>query len=102
MLLRLETMILMGYDMPVLAIRQQLAAAIDVIIHVGRLRDNTRRVLEICEVDGVEQGEIITHSLYQFQEYSENNGRIIGQMEKKGDLKNRGKLLQNGWRGESL
>ncbi len=100
MLLRLETMILMGYDMPVLAIRQQLAAAIDVIVHVGRLRDNSRRVLEICEVDGVEQGEIVTHSLYQFREYSEKDGKIIGQIEKCGELKGIGKLLQSGWRGE--
>lgn len=100
MLLRLETMILMGYDMPVLAIRQQLAAAIDVIIHVGRLRDNSRRVLEICEVNGVEQGEIVTHSLYRFREYSEKDGKIIGQIEKCGELKGIGKLLQSGWRGE--
>lgn len=100
MLLRLETMILMGYDMPVLAIRQQLAAAIDVIIHVGRLRDNSRHVLEICEVDGVEQGEIVTHSLYQFREYSEKDGKIIGEFEKCGELKGIGKLLQSGWRGE--
>jgi len=100
MLLRLETMILMGYDMPVLAIRQQLAAAIDVIIHVGRLRDNSRRVLEICEVDGVEQGEIVTHPLYQFREYSEKDGKIIGQIEKCGELKGICKLLQSGWQGE--
>lgn len=100
MLLRLETMILMGYDMPVLAIRQQLAAAIDVIIHVGRLRDNSRRVLEICEVNGVEQGEIVTHPLYQFREYSEKDGKIIGQIEKCGELKGICKLLQSGWQGE--
>lgn len=102
MLLRLETMILMGYDMPVLAIRQQLAAAIDVIIHVGRLRDNSRHVLEICEVDGVEQGEIVTHSLYQFREYFEKDGKIIGEIEKCGELKGIGKLLQSGWRGEAV
>ncbi len=101
MLLRLETMILMGYDMPVLAIRQQLAAAIDVIIHVGRLRDNSRRVLEICEVDGVKDGEIITHSLFQFKEYSEEDGKVLGQIEKTGELKSVRKLLQSGWRGES-
>lgn len=100
MLLRLETMILMGYDMPVLAIRQQLAAAIDVIVHIGRLRDNSRRVLEICEVKGVEDGEIITQSLFQFREYSEQNGIILGQFEKTGELQNIGKLLRSGWRGE--
>lgn len=102
MLLRLETMILMGYDMPVLAVRQQLAAAIDVIIHIGRLRDNSRRVLEICEVDGVEDGEILTHPIYQFREYAEEQGKVVGKMEKMGELKNRNKLLQSGFRGEHI
>ena len=50
MMIRLVTMILMGYDMPVLAIKQQLAAAIDIVVHLGRLRDNSRKVLEISEV----------------------------------------------------
>lgn len=100
MLLRLETMILMGYDMPVLAIRQQLAAALDVIVHVGRLRDNSRRVLEICEIDGVENGDIVTHPLYKFKELSEKNGKVIGQMECVGKLKNTKKLVQSGWKGD--
>ena len=52
MMIRLVTMILMGYDMPVLAIKQQLAAAIDIVVHLGRLRDNSRKVLEISEVTG--------------------------------------------------
>lgn len=102
MLLRLETMILMGYDMPVLAIRQQLAAALDVLVHIGRLRDNSRRVMEICEVDGVENGEIVTHPIYQFKECEEKNGRVIGVMERVGDLKNISKLLQSGWKGKVI
>ena len=61
-------MILMGYDMPVLAIRQQIAAAIDIVIHLGRLRDNSRRVLEISEVDGVKDGEICLNPLFRFEE----------------------------------
>lgn len=97
MLLRLETMILMGYDMPILAIRQQLAAAIDIVIHIGRLRDNSRRVLEICEVAGVVDGEIEIRPLYQFREYSEENGKVIGQLEKKGELLNEQKLHQSRW-----
>jgi len=100
MLLRLETMILMGYDMPVLAIRQQLAAAIDVIIHIGRLRDNSRRVLEICEVVGVLDGVVETRYLFQFQEYSERDGIVVGMLERKGELENKRKLLQFGWKGE--
>ena len=97
MLLRLETMILMGYDMPVLAIRQQLAAAIDIIVHIGKLRDNSRRVLEICEVIGVVDGTIELHPLYQFQEQSEQDGKVIGCLEKKGELMHEQKLRQSGW-----
>ena len=100
MLLRLETMILMRYDMPVLAIRQQLAAAIDIIIHIGRLRDNSRRVLEICEVVGVLDGVVETRYLFQFQEYSERDGIVVGMLERKGELENKRKLLQFGWKGE--
>lgn len=96
MLLRLETMILMGYDMPVLAIRQQLAAAIDVIVHIGRLRDNSRRILEICEVLGVENGEIQTSPLYQFREYGEKDGSVIGMLEPVGTLLQTRKMIQSG------
>ena len=99
MMLRLETMILMGYDMPVLAIRQQIAAAIDIVIHLGRLRDNSRRVLEISEVLGVEQGEILLHPLYEFSEKEEKNGVIIGSLEKRGKLVRNKKLKQSGYAG---
>lgn len=95
-LLRLETMILMGYDMPVLAIRQQLAAAIDVIVHLGRLRDNSRKVMEIVEVMGVEKGEIITRPLYIYQEYGEINGKVQGELKMVHSLYNRKKLQQKG------
>ena len=63
MMTRLETMILMGIDMPVAAIRQQLTSAIDIIIHLGRLRDKTRRVLQIAEVVGVSRGEVKFNNL---------------------------------------
>lgn len=95
-LLRLETMILMGYDMPILAIRQQIAAAIDVIIHIGRLRDNSRRVLEIVEILGVEKGEIITRPLYIFEEHGEEKGMVQGTLKKINPLLNRKKLQQKG------
>lgn len=100
MMLRLETMILMGYDMPVLAIRQQIAAAIDIVIHLGRLRDNSRKVLEICEVLGVENGEIRLHPLYQFREDSEENDKVIGTLECIGKLVHQEKCVQSGWKGE--
>lgn len=102
MMLRLETMILMGYDMPVLAIRQQLAAAIDVVIHLGRLRDNSRHVLEISEITGVEDGEIKMHTLFQFKEYREEQGKVIGALEQTGELIHIQKLIQNGWREEDI
>lgn len=96
MLLRLETMILMGYDMPVLAIRQQIAAAIDIVIHLGRLRDNSRRVLEICEVLDVDQGEIRMHTLYRFEEHAEKDGKIIGELVPVSHLVKKEKMIQSG------
>lgn len=66
MLYRLETMVLMGMDIPLAAIRQQIASAIDVIVHVGRLPDGSRKVLEIAEIIGITNGEIKMHSLYQY------------------------------------
>lgn len=99
MLLRLETMILMGYDMPVLAIRQQVAAAIDVIIHVARLRDGSRRVLEINEVMGIEAGEIVLNELYRFQETG-GQTLIEGMLKRVGSLQDKRKLQQKGMEKE--
>lgn len=100
MMLRLETMILMGYDMPVLAIRQQIASAIDIVVHLGRLRDNSRRVLEISEVIGMEQGEIVIRPLYVFKEKREKNHKIEGSLEKTGNLFHTEKLVQSGYEQE--
>ena len=94
-MLRLETMILMGYEMPVPAIRQQLAAAIDVVIQLGRLKDKSRRVLEVQEVMGVENGEIIMNPLFEFKETGFVNGRVKGQLTKVGELKNTKKMEMN-------
>ena len=74
MLARLETMVLMGMDLPLPAIRGQLASAIDVIIHLGRLRDRSRKLLEICEVTGMENGQITTAPLFRFHEQDETGG----------------------------
>lgn len=71
MLTRLETMVLMGIDMPMTALRGQLASAIEIIVHLGRLRDYSRRVLEIVEVLDMENGEIKCQSLFQFVEKEE-------------------------------
>jgi pilus assembly protein CpaF len=81
MLSRLETMVLTGADIPLEAIRQQIASAVDIIIQLARLRDHSRRTMEITEVVGYEKGEIILNPLYQFVEEGEDeNGRIIGRL----------------------
>ena len=68
MLSRLETMTLMGMDLPLEAIRRQIASGVDILIHLGRLRDKSRKVLEITEVCGFENHEICTRTLYQWKE----------------------------------
>ena len=96
MLARLETMVLMGMDLPLPAIRGQLASAIDVIIHLGRLRDRSRKLLEICEVTGMENGRITTAPLFSFHEQDEKDGKIIGVWEQAGELASRDKLAMAG------
>ncbi len=87
MLSRLENMILMGMEIPLDAIRQQIASGIDIIVHLGRLRDKSRKVLEIVEVLGYEQGKIQLQSLYRFMETGEDEkGRVLGELVKKGEL----------------
>lgn len=73
MLSRLETMVLMGTDIPLVAIRKQIASAIDIIVQLERLRDKSRRVTEIVEVTGYENGEIQLNPLFVFKESEENN-----------------------------
>lgn len=97
MLTRLETMVLMGADMPVLAIRQQIASAVDIIIQLGRLRDKSRRCLEICEVIGFEGGEFVVNKLFEFRERGLEDGRIVGTLEKINDLHNTAKLMSAGF-----
>lgn len=82
MLSRLETMVLQGSEaLPLIAIRQQIASAIDIIIHLSRLRDHSRKTMEICEVVGMEDGEIQLNPLYVFQE-DENSTleKVSGQL----------------------
>lgn len=80
MLNRLETLVLMGMDIPLEAIRQQIASAIDIVVHLGRLRDKSRKVLKICEVGQVENGKIRLYPLFQFVEEKEEEGRVIGNL----------------------
>ena len=82
MLNRLETLVLMGMDIPLPAIRQQISSAIDIIVHLGRLRDRSRKVLAICEIGEVEQGEIQIFPIFSFKEEGEENGRIKGTLKR--------------------
>ena len=87
MLARLENMVLMGLDLPLAAIRQQIASGVDIIVHLGRLRDKSRKVLEITELAGCENQEILLNPLYIFEETGEDGeGNVIGELRKKGDL----------------
>lgn len=87
MLSRLENMILMGVEIPLAAIRQQIASGIDIIVHLGRLRDGSRKVLEIVEVTGYEKERIVLKPLYRFVETgTDKEGRICGELRKEGEL----------------
>lgn len=77
MIYRLETMVLMGMDIPLKAIRQQIASAIDILVHIGRLPDGSRRVLEVSEVLGCENGEVRLHTIYVMEENLLKNTKQI-------------------------
>ena len=78
MLLRMETMLLMGMDIPLSAIRRQIASGIDILVHLGRMRDKTRKVLEIAEITGFSEGEITTRTLYGRKQYAGKGQRQTG------------------------
>jgi pilus assembly protein CpaF len=89
MLSRLETMVLMAFPLPLPAIRRQIASGVDILIHLGRLRDHSRRVLEIAEVDGMDGDEVRIHSLFSWNDEKEV-------FEKTGELTQRLKLIRSG------
>ena len=96
MLSRLETMVLMGMDLPLPAIRRQIASGIDILVHLGRLRDKSRKVLEVTEVTGYQDGEILLQPIYIFEETGEKDGKIHGIWKKAHELSHTGKLLAAG------
>lgn len=97
MLRRLETMVLMGMDIPLAAIQRQIASAIDIIIHIGRLWDKSRKVLELVEVLDYNGEEIDTRVLYRFEETERKGERVIGEWKKVQDITNTAKLLSAGY-----
>ena len=96
MLLRLETMVLMAADLPLEAIRRQIASAVDIMVHVARMRDRSRKVVAIEEVDRFENGEIILNPLYSFEETG-GKERVEGILKKTGELRHREKLRLAGY-----
>ena len=96
MLSRLENMVLMAAELPLSAVRAQIASGLDVIVHLGRLRDRTRKVLDISEVCGYENGEISLKGLYGFVEEGSENGKVKGCLRKTGELEKREKLERAG------
>lgn len=107
MISRLETMVMMGSDIPLPAIRKQIASSIDIFIQLGRLRDKSRRVVEIAEVDGIKDGEIVLNPLFRFvenekdfyescirEENTYKSQRVNGKLEATGNtLQHRQKLI---------
>jgi pilus assembly protein CpaF len=81
MLRRLETMVLMtGYQLPLRAIREQIASAVDLIVHTARLQDGTRKIVNITEVYGIEDDEILTQDIFAFEQTGVRDGKIIGEL----------------------
>ena len=80
MLLRLETMVLSAEEIPLAAIRRKIASALDIIVHLGRLRDKSRRVLEITEIMGYEGDEIVLNPLFQFEDAGDAGGKVEGRL----------------------
>lgn len=98
MLSRLETMVLMGMDLPLEAVRRQIASGIDILVHLGRMRDKSRKVLQIVEVSGCINGEIILNTLFEYEEMGENEeGKIMGRLCKKAELSCKEKLMAAGF-----
>ncbi len=102
MISRLETMVLMGMELPLTAIRAQIASGIDILVHLGRLRDRSRKLLDVMELDGMENGEVKMHPLFHFQETGEENGRIRGEWLRVGELRHTGKLFAAGYGLEDI
>ena len=96
MLSRLETMVLMGMDLPLPAIQRQIASGVDIIVHLGRLRDRSRKLLEVVEILGYENGEIQLQTLIRHEEVEEKKGVIVSAWREIHELTNHSKLAAAG------
>ena len=98
MLHRLETMVLMGMELPLTAIRGQIASGVDILVHVGRMRDGSRKLLNIMEVGAYTDGRIELSPLWEFQEKGEKRRKSYWGMEKQGEIKEYTKIRVGGYR----
>ncbi len=96
MVSRLETMVLSGMDIPLLAVRKQISSAVDIIIHLGRLKDKSRKVLNISEVIEVRDGEVVLNTLFEYISDEEKANQNKGVLRKVNDLINISKLTSYG------
>ena len=97
MVSRLETMVLMGMDLPLSAVRGQIASGVDIIVQLGRLRDKSRKVIEIAEVTGLKNDRVELSTLYRFKEEGEDdNGHIRGRLVRENKLIHTEKLRAAG------
>ena len=109
MISRLETMVLMGIDLPLPAIERQIASGLDIIVHLGRLRDKSRKVLEVTEVLGYWDGQIHLQTIYRYEEIrkedenvtenekKDQENKVHGEWEKVAELFHREKLVATGY-----
>lgn len=109
MISRLETMVLMGMDLPLPAIERQIASGLDIIVHLGRLRDKSRKVLEVTEVLGYWDGQIHLQTIYRYEEIrkedenvtenekKDQESKVHGEWEKVAELFHREKLVAAGY-----
>ncbi len=97
MLSRLETMVLMGMDLPMEAVRRQIASGLDILVHLGRLRDKSRKVLQIVEILGYKSGEILLNKLFEYEETGEDEKeKVVGKLYQKAELTHKEKLMAAG------
>ena len=86
MMSRLETMVLMGMELPLTAIRSQIASGLDILVHLGRMRDKSRKVLTITEVTGMQEGEIVLKDLYRYVEKPSDGEAVCGELQRVGKM----------------
>lgn len=98
MISRLETMVLSGANLPIEVVRRQIASAIDIIVHLARLRDGSRKVMEISEVIGLQDGEVCLAPLFRFEESGTDEGQVAGRLVPQHMLRDRHKLTMAGFR----